>query len=433
MTKIKNIHAREVFDSRGVPTLEVEVTLMDGIKGKAIVPSGASKGKNEALELRDEDKGRLFGKGVEKAINNVNNVIAPYLINEEINNQSYLDHKLIKLDSSSNKKNLGANAILATSLALARAASNELKIPLNKYLGGSNSKILPVPLINVINGGVHADSNIDIQEYFIIPAGFTSFKRGLEASFEVFHCLKEILKENGYNTSVGDEGGFAPKFKNGNEEPFVLILEAIKRAKYIPGKEIYLGIDVASSEFYNKEKRKYYFSKSTKEEKTTKEMISFYQYLINKYPLISIEDALSEDDWEGWKELTLTLGNKVQLVGDDLFVTNTKYIEKGIKEKVANSVLIKLNQIGTLTETMDAILLSERNNYSCIISHRSGDSEDTFITDLCVGMNISQIKTGSCSRSERISKYNQLLRLEEELGNEAIYLGKKAFKCLMDK
>lgn len=426
--RIINIYGREVLDSRGNPTIEVEVFLEDGVSGRSIVPSGASTGENEALELRDGDKSRFGGKGVLKAVKNVNEIIAPSLIGHDAFDQIEIDETLLKLDGTKNKSELGANAILGVSLAVASASAKSLKLPLYRYLGGPSARILPTPMMNVINGGAHADSTVDFQEFFIIPAGFTSFKEALRAGVETFHALKEVLKSRGYSTSVGDEGGFAPLAKGGNSEPLDLIMEAIKNAGYIPGKEIYLGMDVAASEFYNKEKKIYELTKSGEGQKTTKELISWYQEMVNKYPLITIEDGLDQGDWEGWKELTKVLGDKIQLVGDDLFVTNTDYLKKGIKEESANSILIKVNQIGTLTETLAAIRLAQSNNFTTMISHRSGESEDVFIADLAVASNAGQIKTGSASRTDRVAKYNQLLRIEEELGKDAIYLGLKAFK-----
>lgn len=424
---IEKIYAREVIDSRGNPTIEVEVTLKDGTIGKAIVPSGASTGKNEALELRDNDKTRYLGKGVLKAVYNVNNIIGPAIRGMNVENQLEIDKMIIDLDGTSFKKKLGANSTLGVSLAVAHAAANYLKMPLYRYLGGINAHILPSPLMNVINGGVHADSSIDFQEYFIIPVGFNTFKEALRGGIETFHHLKMILKEKGYSTSVGDEGGFAPRCRNGNEEPLELIIEAIKKAGYTPGKHIFLGIDVASSEFYNGDGT-YSLNKSKQGVKTSSQMIDWYKEMCNKYPIITIEDGLGESDWEGWKELTKALGNKIQLVGDDLFVTNKEFLKKGIMKGIANSILIKYNQIGTLSETLETISLAKTNGYTCIISHRSGETEDTTIADLSLAVNSSQIKTGSASRTDRIAKYNRLLRIEEELGKNALFIGIRSFK-----
>ena len=428
MAKICNVHGREVLDSRGNPTVEVEVTLDNGIVERAIVPSGASTGESEALELRDGDKERYLGKGVLKAVENVNKIIAPKVIGLNPEDQVEIDRVMLALDGTPFKKNLGANAILGVSLAVAKAAARNLNLPLYRYIGGTNAKVIPTPCMNVINGGAHAQSSVDFQEFFIIPAGFKTFKEALRAGVECFHALQKVVKENGYETGVGDEGGFAPSCKKGNEEPLALIAEAVKKAGYKLGKEIFLGMDVASSEFYEGN-GVYNLKKSGEGKKTTDEMIKFLEKLVKDYPaIITIEDGLAESDWEGWKKLTATLGNKIQLVGDDLFVTNPTFIEKGIKNDVANSVLIKVNQIGTLTETLDAIRLATSNGYTCMVSHRSGETEDTTIADLAVACNSGQIKTGSASRTDRMAKYNQLLRIEEELGKDAIYLGLKAFK-----
>lgn len=428
MYRIKDVHALEVLDSRGNPTIEVTITLNNNIKGSAIVPSGASKGFKEAYELRDNDKNRYLGKGVLKAVNNVNTIIKNKLIGMDVTNQLLIDKTLILLDDSKNKENLGANAILGVSLAVAKAAANYYNMPLFKYIGGINANVLPTPLMNVINGGAHSYSTIDFQEYFIIPANFKSFKEALRAGSEIFHHLKDVLKENGYETNVGDEGGYAPLCKNGNTEPLELIIKAIKKASYIPGKDIFLGLDVAANEFYNEKTKTYDLKKSNEGSKTSNEMIDYYIDLVNKYPIITIEDALNENDIEGWKELTLKLKDKIQLVGDDLFVTNKEILREGIKNNIANSILIKYNQIGTLSETLQAINLAKSNNYSTIISHRSGESEDNFIASLAVATNASQIKTGSLSRSDRTSKYNELLRIEDTLQDEAMFLGLKAFK-----
>ena len=427
MAKISKVHGREVLDSRGNPTVEVEVWLDDGTKAIAIVPSGASTGESEALELRDGDKSRYLGKGVLKAVENVNTKIAPAVVGLEATDQVNVDKTMLKLDGTPFKKNLGANAILGVSLAVARAAAASLKMPLYRYIGGTNGKVIPTPCMNVINGGAHAQSTVDFQEFFIIPAGFDTFREALRAGTEVFHALRKVVKERGYETGVGDEGGFAPSCKKGNEEPLELIAEAVKNAGYRLGEQIFLGMDVASSEFYNGDGT-YTLSKSGEGTKTTEEMIQFLEKLVKDYPaIVTIEDGLAESDWEGWKELTKRLGKKIQLVGDDLFVTNPDFVRKGIVNDVANSVLIKVNQIGTLTETLDAIRLAQTNGYTCMVSHRSGETEDTTIADLAVAVNAGQIKTGSASRTDRMAKYNQLLRIEEELGEDSVYLGVKAF------
>ena len=428
MTEIIDVYAREVLDSRGNPTVEVEVTLDCGVTGRAIVPSGASTGEREALELRDGDKKRYLGKGVLKAVNNVNEVIAPEIIGMYADEQVAIDRKLLELDGTEFKKKLGANATLGVSLACARAAAEAYGMPLYQYLGGVNAKVLPVPMMNVINGGAHADSTVDFQEFFIIPAGFKTFHEALRAGVETFHHLKTVLKEKGYVTSVGDEGGFAPSCKGGNTEPLDLIVEAIKRAGYKPGEEIFLGMDVAASEFYDDETKTYKLVKSGQGTKTSEEMVKWFDEMVSKYPIITIEDGLGEKDWEGWKVLTEHLGNKTQLVGDDLFVTNPSILAQGIQKGIANSILIKVNQIGTLTETLDAIRMAHINGYTTMVSHRSGETEDTTIADLAVAVNASQIKTGSASRTDRMAKYNQLLRIEDELGDSAVYEGLKAFK-----
>lgn len=424
MSTIIDIRGREVLDSRGNPTVEAEVILESGVIASAIVPSGASTGEREALELRDGDKNRFKGKGVLKAVENINTKIADLLIGEESTDQVRIDNLMLKLDGTENKSNLGANAILAVSMAVARASAVELGLPLYRYLGGTNAKILPVPLMNVINGGAHADNGLDFQEFMIVPVYGGSFKEALRAGVEVFHTLKSVLKEKGLSTNVGDEGGFAPAL-NSTKEALDLLQEAIKKAGYDPEEDVFLALDVASSEFYDEEKGIY---KVQGEELTSNDMIELYAELISAYKIVSIEDPLAENDWEGWKKLTETLGNKVQLVGDDLFTTNPKILQKGIEEGVANSILIKLNQIGSLTETLDAIELAKVNSYTNIISHRSGESEDTFIADLAVATNAGQIKTGSASRTDRTAKYNQLLRIEEELGDYAIFRGKDTFK-----
>ncbi|WP_028950463.1 phosphopyruvate hydratase [Sulfurihydrogenibium subterraneum] len=422
MSIIVDVFGREVLDSRGNPTVEATVVLESGATGSAIVPSGASTGVNEALELRDGDKKRFLGKGVLKAVENINTKIADLLIGEESEDQVRIDRIMIEADGTENKSKFGANAILAVSLAVARATAAEKEISLFRYLGGCNAKVLPVPLMNVINGGAHADNDLDFQEFMIVPVCGGSFKEALRAGVETFHVLKSVLKEKGYSTNVGDEGGFAPALKS-TKEALDLLLLAIEKAGYTPGEDIFLALDAASSEFY--ENGKYRFEGR---ELTSEDMIVLYEEIVGIYPIASIEDGLAENDWEGWKNLTATLGNKVQLVGDDLFTTNPKIILEGIKNNVANSVLIKLNQIGTLTETLDAIELAKSNNYTAVISHRSGESEDTFIADLSVATNAGQIKTGSASRTDRIAKYNQLLRIEEELGKDAIFKGKEAFK-----
>lgn len=428
MTEIIDIYAREVLDSRGNPTVEVEVTLDCGAMGRAIVPSGASTGEREALELRDGDKKRFLGKGVLQAVKNVNEVIAPAIVGMYADDQVAIDQELLKLDGTPFKKNLGANAMLGVSMACARAAAEAYGMPLYKYLGGVNAKVLPVPMMNVVNGGAHADSTVDFQEFFIIPAGFETFHEALRAGVETFHHLKDVLKKKGYNTAVGDEGGFAPSCKEGNTEPLELIVEAIKAAGYVPGKQIFLGMDVAASEFYDPETKKYNLKKSGQGVKTSEEMIAWYEEMVAKYPIITIEDGLGERDWDGWKKLTEELGNKIQLVGDDLFVTNPSILAEGIKKGIANSILIKVNQIGTLTETLDAIRMAQINGYTTMVSHRSGETEDTTIADLAVAVNASQIKTGSASRTDRMCKYNQLLRIEDELGEAAVFEGLKAFK-----
>ena len=429
MAKIVKVHGREVLDSRGNPTVEVEVWLDDGTRASAIVPSGASTGESEALELRDGDKARYLGKGVLKAVKNVNEVIAPAVLGLEATQQNKLDALLLKLDGTPFKKNLGANATLGVSLAVARAAAQSLGLPLYRYIGGANAKVLPTPCMNVINGGAHAESTVDFQEFFIIPAGFDTFREALRAGVEVFHALKKVVKGKGYETGVGDEGGFAPSCKNGNEEPLELIEEAIKNAGYEVGKQIFLGMDVASSEFYDAKTGKYTLEKSGEGSYDSKGFIDYLKKLVKDHPaIITIEDGLAESDWEGWAELTKELGGKIQLVGDDLFVTNPAFLRKGIDNNVANSILIKVNQIGTLTETLDAIRLAQTNAYTTMVSHRSGETEDVTIADLAVAVNAGQIKTGSASRTDRMAKYNQLLRIEEELGDEAQYLGLKAFK-----
>lgn len=425
MPFITQVYAREVLDSRGNPTVEVEVFTESGAFGRAIVPSGASTGEYEAVELRDGDKSRYLGKGVLKAVENVNTIIAEALENNySVLDQVEIDNALIELDGTENKGKLGANAILGVSLACAHAA-NYLDIPLYQYLGGVNAKQLPVPMMNILNGGAHADNNVDIQEFMIMPVGAESFRHALRMGAEIFHNLKAVLKEKGYNTAVGDEGGFAPNL-NSNEEAIQVILEAIERAGYKPGEEVRIALDVASSELYNKEDGKYHLA-GEGVVKTSEEMVDWYEELTSKYPIISIEDGLDENDWEGHKLLTERIGHRVQLVGDDLFVTNTKKLAQGIEQGVGNAILIKVNQIGTLTETLDAIEMAKRAGYTAIISHRSGESEDSTIADIAVATNAGQIKTGAPSRTDRVAKYNQLLRIEDQLGSIAQYLGIKSF------
>lgn len=422
MSLILDIYAREVLDSRGNPTIEVEITTDSGIVGRAMVPSGASTGVHEAVELRDKDKKRYLGKGVLNAVKNVNEIIAPALEGFEITDQLAIDKALIELDGTKNKSKLGANAILAVSMAAARAASNELNIPLYRYIGGVNAKTLPVPMMNILNGGEHADNNVDIQEFMVMPLGAKTFKEALRMGTEVFHNLKTVLKEKGYSTSVGDEGGFAPNL-NSNEQALQTIIEAIERAGYVAGKDIFLALDVASSEMYE---NGIYNFKGESKKYTSEQLVQYYETLVEKYPIISIEDGLAEDDWEGWKLLTNKLKNKIQLVGDDLFVTNKERLSKGIENNVANSILIKLNQIGTITETLDTIEMAKTHGYTCVISHRSGETEDTTIADLAVAVNAGEIKTGSASRTDRICKYNQLLRIEDQLLDTFEFLGLKA-------
>jgi enolase len=425
MPFITDIYAREVLDSRGNPTVEVEVYTDSGAFGRALVPSGASTGEHEAVELRDGDKDRYLGKGVQKAVDNVNEVIAPALIGYDVTEQVLIDKLMIELDGTKNKGKLGANAILGVSMACAHAGAEFAGLPLYAYLGGFNAKTLPTPMMNIINGGSHADNNVDFQEFMIMPVGAPTFKEALRAGAEVFHALKAVLKGKGYNTAVGDEGGFAPNLKS-NEEALEVIMEAIKKAGYKAGEDIALAMDVASSEFYNKKDNNYDLAGEGKT-MTAEELTDFYGTLIDKYPIISIEDGLDENDWDGWKILTDKLGKKVQLVGDDLFVTNTEKLSKGIDEGIGNSILIKVNQIGTLTETFDAIEMAKQAGYTAVVSHRSGETEDATIADIAVATNAGQIKTGSLSRTDRIAKYNQLLRIEDELGQTAKYLGKKSF------
>jgi len=423
-TTIVDAIAREILDSRGNPTIEVDVELESGIVGRAAVPSGASTGEHEAVELRDGDKTRYNGKGVLNAVEHVNNTLAGEITGLDALDQVGIDTMMIKLDGTPNKAHLGANAILAVSLAAAKAAALALDIPLYKYIGGTNAKTLPVPMMNILNGGKHADNNVDLQEFMIVPANAKTFAESLRMGAEVFHSLKSVLTKKGYNTAVGDEGGFAPHLKS-NEEAVEVILEAITKANYTPGKDVYLALDPASSEFF--EDGKYVFKKSDKSVKTSEQMVKYYETWVKQYPIISIEDGMAENDWSGWKLMTDTLGGKIQIVGDDVFVTNTTFLKKGIDMGVANSILIKVNQIGTLTETLDAIEMAKRAGYTCVISHRSGETEDATIADIAVATNAGQIKTGSASRTDRIAKYNQLIRIEEELGDTGIYPGLNAF------
>ncbi len=425
MSFIEDVWAREVLDSRGNPTVEVEVHLEDESMGKAIVPSGASTGAFEAVELRDGDPARYMGKGVEQAVDNVNLTIAPAIIGMNIFDQVAIDRALIDLDGTDNKGNLGANAILGVSMAAAHAAANCLGLPLFQYIGGVNGKMLPVPMMNILNGGQHADNNMDIQEFMVMPVGASSFKEAVRMGSEIFHNLKAVLKAKGMNTAVGDEGGFAPNLAS-NEEAIIVIMEAIKKAGYEAGTQVMIALDVAATEFYDEKTGQYNMS-GEGVVKTSAQMIDYYEMLLSKYPIISIEDGLSEDDWDGWKLMTDKLGKKVQLVGDDLFVTNTVRLEKGIKMGVANSILVKVNQIGTLTETLDAIEMAKKAGYTAIISHRSGETEDVTIADIVVGINAGQIKTGAPSRTDRVAKYNQLMRIEELLDESAVYAGNDAF------
>ena len=423
MSEILNVHAREILDSRGNPTIEVEVTTENGFMGRAAVPSGASTGTHEAVELRDEDKGRYLGKGVLNAVNNVNNEIASAIIGRDAFDQRGLDRLMIDLDGTPNKGRLGANAILGVSLAIAKAAAQEAGQPLYRYLGGVNAYVLPVPLMNILNGGSHADNSIDFQEFMVVPVGAETFKEGLRMGVQVFHALKTVLKKKGYSTNVGDEGGFAPNIKS-NVEAIDTVMQAIEAAGYKPGVDIMIAMDAAASEFYDSESGMYHFKKSSGEKLSSKDMVKFWADWCKKYPILSIEDGLAEDDWDGWKSLTEKLGTSTQLVGDDLFVTNVDRLQQGIEQEIANSILIKVNQIGSLSETIDAVQLATRNAYTSIMSHRSGETEDVTIADLAVALNCGQIKTGSASRSDRVAKYNQLLRIEEELGANAVYPGK---------
>ena len=427
--KIQRVHAREVLDSRGQPTIEVDVVLKNGSLGRATVPSGASTGEHEAVELRDGDK-RFLGKGVERAVGNVNRILAPRLQGREAKDQEGIDRLMIELDGSPNKGNLGANAILGVSLAVAKAQARTEKLPLYRYLGGPRAKTLPVPMLNVLNGGVHADNNVDVQEFMVIPYGMESFAEALRAAAEIFQTLKKVLQSRGYSTSVGDEGGFAPRLK-GNEEAIELILEAVAQAGYRTGDQVVLGLDVAASEFF--EDGRYFFKKSDGVRRGIEEMLRLYEDWAKKYPIISLEDPLGEDDWDGWKMLTELLGEKIQIVGDDIFVTNKERLQRGIESGVANSILIKVNQIGTLSETLETMRLAKKTGYTTVISHRSGETEDSTISDLAVATNAGQIKTGAPCRGERTAKYNQLLRIEEELGRRAVFAGKKVFKAFCQR
>jgi len=424
MSEIAGLQARQVLDSRGNPTIEVDVLLDSGINGRAMVPSGASTGSREAVELRDGDPKRYMGKGVLKAVKNVNEKILPEIVGIEVTEQILIDRLMIEMDGTKNKSKLGANAILGVSLAVARAASNELEVPLFQYIGGTNAKELPVPMMNVLNGGAHADNNVDIQEFMIVPFGARSFSQALRMGTEIFHHLKSVLKAKKYNTAVGDEGGFAPDLKS-NAEAIEVILAAIKSAGFKAGKDVCLALDVAASELYSK--KKYNLNAENKAKLSTEEMVDYISALTAKYPIISVEDGLDESDWDGWKQLTDKIGDKVQIVGDDVFVTNTAILKKGIREGIANSILIKVNQIGTLTETLDAVEMAKRAGYTAVISHRSGETEDSTIADLAVAVNAGQIKTGSLCRTDRVAKYNQLLRIEEILGDTAVFPGKDAF------
>lgn len=428
---IVDVHAREILDSRGNPTVEAEVLLGDGSLGRAAVPSGASTGEHEAVELRDGDQKRYMGKGVLTAVGNVNLPIADALQGMESTDQRKIDEIMLDLDGTPNKRNLGANAILAVSMACARASANALKVPLYRYLGGVSANILPVPMMNILNGGAHADSNVDFQEFMAMPVGAETFSEALQWGSEIFHTLKSVLKKRGYNTAVGDEGGFAPSLK-ANVEAIELILEAMQQAGLRVGEEVAIALDPAASEFFDKERGKYVFKKSDKSVKSAEEMVRFWSDWVRQYPIVSLEDALAEDDWAGWRMLTDELGDKIQLVGDDIFVTNTERLSRGIEEGVANSILVKVNQIGTVSETLDAIDLARRNAYTTVISHRSGETEDSFIADLAVATGAGQIKTGSVSRTDRIAKYNQLLRIEQELDEGARFLGLEAVNCSED-
>jgi len=420
MSYIANIHARQILDSRGNPTVEVEVLTENEYMGRAAVPSGASTGVHEAVELRDNDKKVYDGKGVLNAVNNVNTTIANVLIGWDVADQTGIDQKMIEIDGTENKGKLGANAILAVSMAVAKAAALEANLPLYRYIGGTNAKILPIPMMNILNGGAHADNKIDFQEFMVMPIGASSFSEALRWGVEIFHSLKSVLKKNGYSTNVGDEGGFAPNIQS-NEEAIETVLKAIEKAGYKAGTDVSIAMDPAVSEMYNTEKQVYHFHKSDGKELSREKMVDFWQNWVNQYPIISIEDGMAEDDWEGWKLMTERLGSRIQLVGDDLFVTNVKRLQKGIEQHVANALLVKVNQIGTLTETINAVSLAQHNGYNTIMSHRSGETEDTTIADLAVALNCGQIKTGSASRTDRIAKYNQLIRIEELLGESAVF------------
>jgi len=420
MSTIVDICAREIMDSRGNPTVEADVYLENGVMGRAAVPSGASTGENEALELRDGDKKRYLGKGVQKAVANINDVICPEIVGYEAVDQVGIDSAMLALDGTETKKKLGANAMLAVSLATAHAAAEHCGLPLFRYLGGANAKVLPVPMMNVLNGGAHSDAPVDLQEFMIVPKGAPTFSEALRMGAEVFHALKAVLKGLGMSTNVGDEGGFAPELEN-NEQALEVLIKAIKKAGYKPGADVFIALDAASSEFYDAKSKRYVFKKSDKSRRSGKKMVEFYADWVDRYPIVSIEDGMDENYWSGWKTLTDALGDRVQLVGDDLFVTNTKFLARGIESGVANSILVKVNQIGTLTETLDAIEMAKRNGYTAVISHRSGETEDSTIADIAVATNAGQIKTGSLSRTDRICKYNQLLRIEEILGDDAVY------------
>ena len=427
MAKITGIVGREILDSRGNPTVEADVILEDGSMGRAAVPSGASTGEHEAVELRDGEKNRYLGKGTRKAVHNINKKIAAAVHGLDAGDQQEIDRRMVLLDGTANKGKLGANAILAVSMAAARAAAASYRMPLYRYLGGVSASVLPVPMMNILNGGAHADNSVDPQEFMVAPYGAPNFSEALRMGAEIFHTLKSVLKKKGYSTSVGDEGGFAPNLKS-NDEAIEVILEAITKAGYQPGKDVGLALDPAASEFYDKGKKKYIFKKSDRSERTSEQMVDFWADWVKQYPIISIEDGMAEDDWKGWKIMTDVLGKKIQLVGDDIFVTNTGRLGRGIKEGVANSILIKVNQIGTLTETFEAMHMAASAGYTCVVSHRSGETEDTFIADLVVATGAGQIKTGSASRTDRIAKYNQLLRIEGELGSSAQFAGRAAFR-----
>lgn len=424
MGYITNIVGRQVLDSRGNPTVEADVYTNEGARGRAAVPSGASTGIHEAAELRDKVKGKYLGKGVEKAVKNVNTLIERALVGMDVSDQQAIDAAMIKLDGTANKKKLGANAILAVSLAAAKAAADESGLGLYRYVGGVHAKTLPVPMMNILNGGAHADNKIDFQEFMVMPVGAKSFSEGLRWGTEIFHTLKAVLKKKGYSTNVGDEGGFAPNIQS-NEEAIETVLESITKAGYKPKSQVVIAMDAANSEIYDKKSKKYVFHKSSGKKMSSSQMVKFWADWVRQYPIASIEDGLDEDDWKGWEALTKEIGSKCQLVGDDLFVTNSKRLQMGIDKKIANSLLVKVNQIGTLSETIDAVSLAQHNGYTTVMSHRSGETEDTTIADLAVALNCGQIKTGSASRSDRMAKYNQLLRIEEELGKQAVYLGKK--------